>query len=75
MSASQKTYDLIILGASGYTGKLTAEHVTTHLPTDLRWAVAGRSESKLASLVNELESLHTDRVQPSSSSRSGCRLY
>ena len=60
----QKTYDLIVLGASGYTGKLTAEHITTHLPTHLKWAVAGRSESKLDSLVNELKSINADRVQP-----------
>ena len=57
-------YDLIVFGATGYTGKLTAEHITTHLPTDLRWAVAGRSESKLFSIVNELKTLNPDRLAP-----------
>ena len=57
-------YDLIVFGATGYTGKLTAEHITTRLPTDLKWAVAGRSESKLAGIVNELKALNPDRLQP-----------
>ncbi|KAI1377066.1 hypothetical protein F4677DRAFT_454196 [Hypoxylon crocopeplum] len=29
-----------LLGATGYTGSLTAEHIVRHLPTDLKWAVA-----------------------------------
>ena len=62
-----RTYDLIVFGATGYTGKLTAEHITTHLPTDLKWAVAGRSETKLAGIVNELKTLNADRTQPGQS--------
>jgi short subunit dehydrogenase-like uncharacterized protein len=30
------------LGATGYTGKLVAEWVSTQLPEDLKWAIAGR---------------------------------
>ena len=37
MSARQ--YDLVVFGATGYTGKLTAEHIAKFLPTDLKWAV------------------------------------
>ncbi|KAJ4304191.1 hypothetical protein N0V88_001803 [Collariella sp. IMI 366227] len=40
-----RQYDLVVFGATGYTGKYTAQYITTHLPTDLRWAVAGRSQS------------------------------
>ncbi|KAL9630721.1 MAG: hypothetical protein Q9164_006276 [Protoblastenia rupestris] len=63
-SVPSRTYDLIVFGATGYTGKLTAEHITTHLPTDLKWAVAGRSETKLSGIVNELKTLNADRTQP-----------
>ncbi|KAG5927568.1 hypothetical protein E4U42_002075 [Claviceps africana] len=60
-----RQYDLVLLGATGYTGQLTAEHIATHLPTDLKWAVAGRSESKLQNIVAECEKLNSDRLPPS----------
>ena len=59
-----RQYECIVFGATGYTGKYTAEHITTHLPTDFKWAVAGRSEAKLRSLVEELKILNPDRLQP-----------
>jgi short subunit dehydrogenase-like uncharacterized protein len=64
MSSQSKQYELVLFGATGYTGRLCAEHITTHLPTDLRWAVAGRSASKLSALVQEIKSLNPDRLQP-----------
>jgi hypothetical protein len=62
MSARQ--YDVIVLGATGYTGKFTAEHIATSLPTDLRWALAGRSRQKLERVAAECKSLNPDRIQP-----------
>ncbi|KAJ0107590.1 saccharopine dehydrogenase [Diaporthe amygdali] len=59
-----RTYDLVVFGATGYTGKYTAEHITTHLPTDLKWAIAGRSREKLQKLADELKPLNPDRRQP-----------
>ncbi|AEO68830.1 uncharacterized protein THITE_2118548 [Thermothielavioides terrestris NRRL 8126] len=59
-----RQYDLVVFGASGYTGKYTAQYITTHLPTDLKWAVAGRSQSKLEDLVAQCKELNPDRVQP-----------
>ncbi|KAI9824497.1 MAG: hypothetical protein M1819_000852 [Sarea resinae] len=64
MASGTREYDIVVFGATGYTGKLCAEHITTHLPTDLKWAVAGRSPSKLASLTQEILSLNPDRIQP-----------
>ncbi|KAI9826291.1 MAG: hypothetical protein M1832_000208 [Thelocarpon impressellum] len=64
MAPQNRQYELVLFGATGYTGKLTAEHITTHLPTDLKWAVAGRSEKKLSALVDELRPLNPDRSQP-----------
>ena len=60
----KRQYDIVLLGATGFTGKLCAEHIATHLPVNLNWAVAGRSSKKLESLVDELISLHPDRLQP-----------
>ncbi|KAK4123364.1 hypothetical protein N657DRAFT_690976 [Parathielavia appendiculata] len=59
-----RQYDLVVLGATGYTGKYTSQYITTHLPTDLKWAVAGRSRSKLEDVVAECKKLNPDRVQP-----------
>ncbi|KAL2181408.1 uncharacterized protein P884DRAFT_214393 [Thermothelomyces heterothallicus CBS 202.75] len=59
-----RQYDLVVFGATGYTGKYAAQYITTHLPTDLKWAVAGRSQSKLEEVVAECKRLNPDRVQP-----------
>jgi short subunit dehydrogenase-like uncharacterized protein len=42
MTTSIRQYDLVLLGATGYTGKLTAEYINEFLPVDLKWAVAER---------------------------------
>ena len=59
-----KAYDIIVFGATGYTGKLCAEYISTSLPTNLKWAIAGRSEKKLLAAIAELGLLSTDRLQP-----------
>ena len=65
MSPGQiRHYELVLLGASGYTGKLCAEYIAKNLPTDLKWAVAGRSSSKLSSLTRQLKDHNQDRTQP-----------
>lgn len=66
MSTTSRQYELVLLGATGYTGKLTAEHITTSLPTDLKWAIAGRNEKKLANVAQTLKKLNPDRPQPGS---------
>jgi short subunit dehydrogenase-like uncharacterized protein len=45
-------FDIIVYGASGFTGQLVAEYLAAHYPgrTDLKWAMAGRSLDKLASV-------------------------
>ncbi|KAL1305831.1 hypothetical protein AAFC00_003992 [Neodothiora populina] len=63
-ATSDREYEIVVFGATGFTGKLTSEHVVTHLPTDLKWAVAGRSEGKLQQLVKELQASNPDRLAP-----------
>ncbi|KFY13392.1 hypothetical protein V492_03308 [Pseudogymnoascus sp. VKM F-4246] len=57
-------YEVVLFGATGYTGKLCAEHIHANLPNDLRWAIAGRSEAKLESLRDELKSKNGSRALP-----------
>ena len=59
-----RPYELVLLGATGYTGKLTAEHIATHLPTNLKWAIAGRNHAKLSAVLDELNPLNADRQPP-----------
>jgi short subunit dehydrogenase-like uncharacterized protein len=61
---SSRQYELVLLGATGYTGKLTAEYIQEHVPTDLKWAIAGRNAKKLAEIAEELKTLNPDRIQP-----------
>ncbi|HYN60785.1 MAG TPA: saccharopine dehydrogenase NADP-binding domain-containing protein [Rubrivivax sp.] len=46
----KKPFDLIVFGATGFTGRLVAEYLNTTYGVDqaLRWAMAGRSLDKLA---------------------------
>lgn len=64
MQQTDRQYEAVVFGATGYTGKLTAEYITASLPTDFKWAIAGRSEAKLKALAEELRSQNPDRVQP-----------
>ncbi|KAG5749361.1 hypothetical protein H9Q69_007073 [Fusarium xylarioides] len=59
-----RQYDIVVLGATGYMGKLTAEYISLHLATDLNWAVAGRNNGKLKAVVEECQKLNPDRLPP-----------
>lgn len=52
----KRTYDLILWGATGYTGKLVAEYLFTTYGVNetLRWAIAGRNAEKLAQVKQDL---------------------
>ena len=45
-------FDIVVYGATGYTGQLVAEYLASHYKGDaqLRWAMAGRSIDKLRSV-------------------------
>jgi short subunit dehydrogenase-like uncharacterized protein len=51
MKSSSK-FDIVVYGASGFTGQLVAEYLAAHYKGDkeLKWAIAGRSLDKLASV-------------------------
>lgn len=61
---SNRQYDLVLLGPTGYTGRFCAEHIVQNLPTDLKWAIAGRSAQKMEPIAQELKALNPDRMDP-----------
>ncbi|KAM0225799.1 hypothetical protein ACHAQD_000758 [Fusarium lateritium] len=46
--------DIVLLGATGYTGRLCAAYMSHALPENTTWAIAGRNESKLQELHKNL---------------------
>ena len=61
----EKTIDITIFGATGFTGKFILTEVLRTAPSSLRLAVAGRSKAKLEALVASLPTDLTAKVQPS----------
>jgi short subunit dehydrogenase-like uncharacterized protein len=54
LNRADRPYDIVLFGATGFVGTLTAEYLAAHAPEGLRWAVAGRSEDKLHRLRERL---------------------
>ncbi|MFV8754566.1 saccharopine dehydrogenase family protein [Nannocystaceae bacterium ST9] len=54
--ADARPYDLVLFGATGFTGGLIAHYLARRLADGrIRWALAGRSREKLSKLRRELE--------------------
>ena len=51
-----KDFDVIVYGATGYTGRLVAEYLVREYGSDasLKWAMAGRSAGKLKEVAAEI---------------------
>ncbi|MBL9045091.1 MAG: saccharopine dehydrogenase NADP-binding domain-containing protein [Myxococcales bacterium] len=56
-SREGRPYAVVLFGASGFTGKLVAEYLAGLKRADLRWALAGRSQSKLEEVRRHLTSI------------------
>ncbi len=52
----ESSYDLVIWGATGFTGRLVAEYLAKQygVNKELRWAIAGRNKDKLERVRQEL---------------------
>ncbi len=55
--AGERQYDLVLFGATGYTGGLTARYLAENAPEGLRWALAGRNRAKLEAVRSQLEAI------------------
>ena len=47
-------YDLVVFGASGYTGQFVAEEIARTVTKSRSWAVAGRNRKKLEAVLVEV---------------------
>ncbi len=56
---SDKQFDVVLWGATGFTGQLVAEYFATNYGVggQLRWAIAGRNSEKLEKLRKSLETI------------------
>lgn len=54
LNRTDRPYDIVLFGATGFVGALTAEYLAAHAPEGLRWAIAGRDELKLKRLRERL---------------------
>ncbi len=71
-----RAYDIVLFGATGFVGELTARYLAVHAPAGCRWAVAGRDRAKLEKLRERLVAvdpacatlplLHADASDPAS---------
>ncbi|MFD7261501.1 saccharopine dehydrogenase family protein [Streptomyces sp. NPDC059874] len=50
----ERAYDIVLFGATGFVGALTAEYLAVHAPAGCRWALAGRDLGKLERLRERL---------------------
>jgi short subunit dehydrogenase-like uncharacterized protein len=57
MQAAAREYQVIVWGATGFTGRLACEHLARYGRSDLKWAIAGRSRARLEEAKQSVERL------------------
>ena len=66
--SDDRAFDIVLFGATGFTGGLTADYLAAHAPAGVRWAVAGRNADKLEAVRRRLgvdvEVLVADATDP-----------
>ncbi|KAF5574667.1 Saccharopine dehydrogenase Homospermidine synthase [Fusarium subglutinans] len=61
---STRSHEITILGATGWTAAICAEHIAKTFTKNTRWCIAGRSASKLEALRQDLRAINPDRLEP-----------
>ncbi|KAH6991564.1 Saccharopine dehydrogenase-domain-containing protein [Fusarium venenatum] len=61
---SSRPYEIIVLGATGWTATICAEHIARAFPINTKWSIAGRSAAKLEALRQSLRIINPDRLEP-----------
>ncbi|MFD5779266.1 saccharopine dehydrogenase family protein [Streptomyces sp. NPDC126933] len=56
-NGTERPYDIVLFGATGFVGTLTAEYLAAHAPEGCRWAVAGRDRGRLERLRERLTAI------------------
>lgn len=72
----ERPFDVVLFGATGFAGGLTADYLAEHLPASGRMALAGRNRDKLEAVrdrlaginpaLAEIGLLHADSTDPAS---------
>ncbi len=72
----EREFDVVLFGATGFTGGLTADYLAGAVPDGCRWALAGRNQAKLEAVRDRLAAqdpslaalplLHADATDPAS---------
>jgi len=62
-AVQNRELDVILFGATGFTGRLVAEYLARHRAAG-RWAIAGRNRDKLAALGFEVPIIVADALDP-----------
>lgn len=57
---TEREFDIILFGATGFVGKLTAEYLLANAPAGLKLALAGRNLQKLEALAIDLPLIEAD---------------
>ena len=57
MPTHARLYDIVLFGATGFTGELTAAHLARNASATTRWAIAGRDPAKLGALRERLAAI------------------
>ena len=55
-----REFDVVLFGATGFTGGLTADYLAGAVPDGCRWALAGRNQGKLAAVRDRLTATHPE---------------
>jgi short subunit dehydrogenase-like uncharacterized protein len=55
---AEREHDIVVFGATGFTGALTAEYLAAHADDGTRWALAGRNQQKLENVRARLGQLN-----------------
>lgn len=54
---TERSLDIALFGATGFTGGLTAHYLAANGPAEMRWAIVGRNRAKLEAVAGELAAL------------------
>ncbi len=58
MERNNREFDVIVWGATGFTGRLVAQYLAQNAPYDIKWAIGGRAAAKLSEIKKNLIKLN-----------------
>jgi short subunit dehydrogenase-like uncharacterized protein len=62
--AGEREYDVVLFGATGFTGGLTADYLSADAPVGLHWALVGRNPAKLDAVAARLAAANPEAPVP-----------